>query len=91
MGAVTHPQPANLYCAKTHKPQIIFKREEGRRADVPNSPSHVNGGKSSTPGFAEQWQRSDRPGRNTQDVDGLNLGVADHAVHLGGHFFLLSL
>lgn len=42
--AVTHPQPANLYCAKTHKPQIIFKREESRRTDAANSLYHVNWG-----------------------------------------------
>lgn len=34
---VTHPQPANLYCVKTHKPQIIFKRVEGKRTDAANS------------------------------------------------------
>lgn len=57
--AVTHPQPANLYCVKTHKPQIIFKREEGQRTDAENSSRHVNQGKNSAGGISEQRQREE--------------------------------
>lgn len=59
MRAVTHLLPANLYCVKTHKPQIIFKREESKRTDAANPSCHVSRGKNSARGICEQWQRED--------------------------------
>lgn len=100
--AVTHPQPANLYCVKTHKPQIIFKREEGQRTDAENSSRHVNQGKNSAGGISEQRQREDQLGQNEQAANCLPVfsGVADtflcdvqsaDGVHLYVEGSLLSL